>query len=206
MYHRSSEGSASAVAVHISYRRTLYRRERHSPPVGLLGGLAIGKERAIGYLCTICCHPQQRAIDAALIEHELPYRAIAHAYQVSNAGLYRHRVCHLRAKREEAKMLDAEALARRMEQLDRHVDDVLEKAGPDHRLRLLAVGEGRRNVDSLMRLIVLHAAEQQQEQYTVATEGYEPPVCSDDPATIRTVLKMLIESGAAGGGAPRTQR
>jgi len=54
----------------------------------------------MGRLCTIRCHPQRRAIDAALIEPELPYRAIAHAYQVSNAGLYRHRVYHLRARLE----------------------------------------------------------------------------------------------------------
>jgi len=157
-------------------------------------------------LCSVCSHKQHAAIDAALIEHAVPYSGIAVAYGLSETALYHHKVNHLRQRLEEAKMLDVEALARRMEQLDGHVDDVLEKAGTDHRLRLLAVGEGRRNVDSLMRLIVLHAAEQQQEQNTVATEGYESPVCSDDPATIRTVLKMLIESGAAGGGAPRIQR
>jgi hypothetical protein len=151
----------------------------------------------MGRWCTICCHPERRAIDAALIEHELPYRAIAHAYRVSNAGLYRHRVYHLRERLEEAKMLDAQALAARMAHLDGYVDRILESAGRDKRLALMAIAEGRRNVDTLARLLVLHAAQQRDEQCTVAAEGYPPPVWDNHPETIRKVLRMLIESGVA---------
>jgi hypothetical protein len=100
-------------------------------------------------------------------------------------------------------MLDAEALGRRIAQLDGYVDDVLDKAGRDHRVRLLAVVEGSRNVETLAKLSVLHAAEQQAaQQHAVAAEGNEPPVFDDDPDAVRQVLQVLIESGAAGGPVP----
>ncbi len=44
---------------------------------------------------------------------------------------------------------------------------------------------------------MLHAAEQRDEQQSTVAEGYPPPVFSDDPETIRAVLRMLIESRAA---------
>ncbi len=97
-------------------------------------------------------------------------------------------------------MLDAQALARRMAHLDAHVDDVLVEAGHDRRLTLLAVAEGRRNVDTLMRLIVLHTAEQQNEQRTVSADSASSRpliVFPNSPDALRRVLQKLIESGAA---------
>ncbi len=87
-----------------------------------------------------------------------------------------------------------------MAQLDRHVDRVLRRseATKDDRLGLLAVAEGRRNVDTLMRLLVVHAAEQTDAQRRVVAKGGFPPTVFDDhPEAIRDVLRMLVESGAA---------
>ncbi len=156
----------------------------------------------MGRVCSLCRRSDRTEIDDALLAGAAPLWRIAAAYDTSESALRRHEKRCLRERLEAAKMLDAEALARRMAQLDNHVDAVLEAAGRDRRLALLAVAEGRRNVDTLMRLLVVHAAERRNAQSTVTAEGYSAPVFNDDPETIRTVLKMLIESGAAALPAP----
>jgi len=106
-------------------------------------------------LCTVCSHPQRVAIDAALVAHRHSYRKIAIEFGLVEASVYRHAMGHLPQALEEAKVkLDAESLARRIGALNGYVSRVLkrgEKAGDD-KLVLLAVGEGRRNIDSMAKL------------------------------------------------------
>ncbi len=146
-------------------------------------------------LCTICSHRRHTAIDAALVEHTTSYRRIADQFGVAESSLVRHEAnclgATLQRSREARQMLDAERLAERMAQLSEHVDLVLAKAGRDHRVRLLAVDTGRKLIETWAKLAILHAAEQR----TVVAND-EPHVWDDDPNTIRTVLKMLVESGA----------
>ncbi len=153
----------------------------------------------MGRLCSVCIHRRRREIDAALIEHAVSYRSIALGFGLTEFAVKRHERAHLRERLEEAKMLDAQALAARMAELDGYVDRVLTRgeAAADDRVVLLGVAEARRNADSLMRLIVLRSAEQQQERRTVAANGYPPPEWDNSPETLRTVLKYLIEAGAA---------
>lgn len=97
-------------------------------------------------------------------------------------------------------MLDAQSLAARMAELEGHVDDVLasSKRAQDDRTRLMAVGEGRRNVESLLRLAVLAHAEQQQAAGQDAwLDGPGHPGEPLTPVEIGEVLRELIRGGAA---------
>jgi hypothetical protein len=47
-------------------------------------------------LCTVCKHPQRRAIDAALLLHAAGYQAIAGHFGLVKSSLQRHEAVHLR--------------------------------------------------------------------------------------------------------------
>jgi hypothetical protein len=136
-----------------------------------------------------------------LLERAVGVRVIAAQFGLAASSVQRHETnclgATLQRSREARDMLNAERLAERMQELDSHVDDVLKRTGRDHRVRMLAVDTGRRNVETLAKLALLHAAQQRiAEQRAVAADS-APVVFDDDPETIRTVLKMLVESGAA---------
>ncbi len=163
-------------------------------------------------LCTICIHPERDAIEAELLTHQYSYRNIADHYAVEYSPLYRHEHVHLhsslRQSREVRAMLGAEALAAKMAALDEDAHTLREWGHEAHDPRTLAMGiaQGRNNVETLMRLIVLHAAERQQEaqeevqvvpaQLQEATVEQARAVMGE-PERLRTVLRMLMESGAA---------
>jgi hypothetical protein len=65
----------------------------------------------LGRLCSVCTHPQRREIDAALIERAVSYHSVALGFGLNEFAVKRHQQSHLRARLEEAKMLDAQALA-----------------------------------------------------------------------------------------------
>jgi hypothetical protein len=69
-------------------------------------------------LCSICTHRSVDAINAAIIEHEHGYRAIARQYHVSRASLQRHALSHLREtiqySKELTQMLSAKSLLARL--------------------------------------------------------------------------------------------
>jgi len=108
-------------------------------------------------LCSVCSHPQRRAIDAALIEHPVGLRRIAAAFGLSVSAIRRHQNEHLRARLEGRRECSTHRhSAARMAALDGHVNRVLGETRRDHRLVLLGVTEGRRTMDTLMRLLLIH--------------------------------------------------
>lgn len=148
-------------------------------------------------LCTVCTHPERQAIDAALVEHRVGYRRVAVRYGLAPTSVRRHQTTHLSAKLQEAKMLDAEALAARMAQLEGHVDDVLanSKRAHDDRMRLMAVAQGRNNVETLARLAVLRAAELQADQASVQEDARTVVAIPGDAPSIRDRIRIILESG-----------
>jgi len=49
----------------------------------------------MGRTCTVCQHPERKALDAALVAVESPYRDIARRYGLSKDALLRHKADHL---------------------------------------------------------------------------------------------------------------
>lgn len=49
----------------------------------------------MGRVCTVCQHPERKALDAALVAVESPYRDIARRYGLSKDALLRHKADHL---------------------------------------------------------------------------------------------------------------
>jgi hypothetical protein len=112
----------------------------------------------MGRYCLACFHPNRAAIDAALVEHATGYARLAARFGLSYGGIRRHERAHLahafRDAEELHAMIDTEALVAKLEELDSAVRRVLHRgeSGGDDRLVLLAVKEGRSNVDTLARL------------------------------------------------------
>ncbi len=120
----------------------------------------------MGMPCSICLSPFARDIDAALLDFHQSYSAIALRYRVGRQALYRHRHAHLARQLRQAKELQmlasTESLIAELNRLQAYVNDVLErgKQTGDDRLILLAVKEGRGDVESLAKLGPLSDFEQ----------------------------------------------
>lgn len=112
-------------------------------------------------LCSVCAHPARTQIDEDLLAHQVSYRVIAHRYGVHWDALQRHEHTHLgqsfRQSQEAQALMQTERLISRLMDLEAAVDRVLERSEQlgDDRLALLAVKEGRANVDVLARIGVM---------------------------------------------------
>lgn len=111
--------------------------------------------------CRACFHPDRAAIDAALVEHAAGYARLAARFGLSYGGIRRHERDHLARGFQDAQelhaMIDTEALVAKLEELDGAVHRVLSRgeSSGDDRLVLLAVKEGRGNVETLARIGVV---------------------------------------------------
>lgn len=120
----------------------------------------------MGRLCTVCTHPECLDIDEALLEHATGYRDIGRRFGVEWHSLIRHEHNHLRSSlrqsQEVQSMASVEHLTARMAELEAYVTGVLERNAEDgdDRVVLLAVREGRGNVEVLAKLGPLGAVEQ----------------------------------------------
>ncbi len=119
----------------------------------------------MGRYCIACFHPERAAIDAALVEHTAGYARLAARYGPSYGGIRRHERDHLahafRDAQELHAMVNTETLVAKLEDLEGAVRRVLQRgeSGGDDRLVLLAVKEGRANVETLARLGALSEVE-----------------------------------------------
>ena len=105
--------------------------------------------------CTICTHPQRKAIDAALATGT-PYRQIATRYETSVAALRRHKAGHLgpqlvkAGERAAEKRVEkhAESLVARIDRLVTDAEAILAaaKKGNQSRLALFAIRELRESL------------------------------------------------------------
>lgn len=112
---------------------------------------------AVPRRCTVCVHPERRAIDASLVAGE-PYRVIAKRHGVSHDAVNRHRLRHLPAAMVQAnaaaEAADANDLLTKCAVLEadaRRIGGAAESAG-DLRTALAAVRELVRMVELLARL------------------------------------------------------
>ena len=110
--------------------------------------------------CSVCLSPHAQEINDALLTPHQSYSAIAVRFGVGRQALFRHRHTHLARELREARemhhMLTIEALTARVQELEDDVDWArdLAKAGQDVRAVLLAVQQGRGNVELLAKLLV----------------------------------------------------
>jgi len=110
--------------------------------------------------CTVCSHPQRDAIDKALASGE-SFRGLSAKYRVSEDALGRHKEHHLPATLAQAtqaqEVARADNLIDEMRNLQQITMGILSRAGMagDHRVALQAVGEARRNLELLGKLLCL---------------------------------------------------
>jgi hypothetical protein len=115
----------------------------------------------MGRLCTICCHPRRTEIDAAVLAHLSGFRPIAARFQVDPVSLRRHTHNHLAAQVQQAAearaLASTESLIAELNTLHAHARSVLVRAeqARDDKLILLALREGRADVEALARLAPL---------------------------------------------------
>jgi hypothetical protein len=108
--------------------------------------------------CTVCCHPERGAIDAALVSGGEPFRTIADQWSVSKTALIRHKADHLpphlATAREAAEVLRADSLLDQVRALQGRTLAILQKAegAGDLRTATVAIGQARQNLDLLGRL------------------------------------------------------
>ena len=108
--------------------------------------------------CTICDHEQREAIDQELVRGA-SLRDIAGRYRVSKSALERHKANHLPATLAKAKQAQevarADSLINEMRELQQITMRILDEAGKsgDHLVALRAVGEARRNLELLGKLL-----------------------------------------------------
>jgi transposase-like protein len=108
--------------------------------------------------CTVCAHPQVGEINAALFNPRLSLRRIAKRYGVHDSSLFRHNAnCVaglVRQHKELRAMLSSEELAARLLERDAAVERVLKRGelAGDDRLVLMAVREGRGNIEVYSRI------------------------------------------------------
>ena len=116
--------------------------------------------------CLVCWSPERTTIDQALLEHARGYRHIAARFHISSGSLRRHErhhLAHALSHTKEARiMMDSEALVAKLLELDAAVRRVLARgeASGDDRLVLMAVREGRGDVETLARLGALNDIEE----------------------------------------------
>jgi hypothetical protein len=108
--------------------------------------------------CTVCCHPERAAIDAALVSSGEPLRTIADQWSVSKTALIRHKTDHLPAHlataHEAAEVVRADSLLDQVRALQAKTLAILQKAegAGDLRTATAAIGQARQNLDLLGRL------------------------------------------------------
>lgn len=108
-----------------------------------------------GSRCTVCDHPERKAIETALAAS--PERSIAKQWSLSDSTVHRHKVKHLRPAVAKAiatrTALHAEALAQRLLDLLETVDDAVSKAKDANDLKTLSslVRESRELVVTIGR-------------------------------------------------------
>lgn len=108
--------------------------------------------------CTACQSERRQELDLALLAHSASYRRIAAQFGLSEASLRRHEQTHLRQAMEQSKewrmLANSESLIAEMNRLHEYVDGVLQRGvtNNDDRLILMAVREGRANVDSVAKI------------------------------------------------------
>jgi len=112
-------------------------------------------------LCTVCGHEQRHEIDRELLAHRVAMSVIGRKYGLSDDALtnhlHRHIAARLHADKEAADLLDTQSLVAEIRDLHAHTRGQMEAAeeSGDGRLVLLAVREGRANVDQLSKLSIL---------------------------------------------------
>jgi hypothetical protein len=122
----------------------------------------------MGRLCTVCCLPPEKrqAVDAALLVHQVSYRAIASTFEVSELALQRHEQTHLRHSIQESRalseMLSAENLLAKLGELDRETREMLTEARTQGKIQtaLSAVRESRGNIEAFARIGPMSEVEQ----------------------------------------------
>jgi hypothetical protein len=152
----------------------------------------------MGRFCTACFHPDRASIDAALLRHVASYRTIAVQFGLSDTALKRHERTHLHHSFQQAKdaalLGDTASLMAALNRLNAHTQDVLNGAtdSGDPKLRLAAIEQGRRLVETASKLTDvrefeerLHAVEQRGTQHATATPDTRPPAPADEPASAR---------------------
>jgi hypothetical protein len=86
----------------------------------------------MGRNCTICCHAQQKQIDALLLVRSHGYRVVAKRFGLHPAAMYRHLRSHLPRYLLQAKqatdVLDATRLVQRLQSLHAETSEILKEA------------------------------------------------------------------------------
>lgn len=106
-------------------------------------------------VCSICKHPDLRAIDEALVTGRGSFRGIARQYRVSPDAVERHRRQHLAAHLVQAQqaqeVTSASSLLEQMMDLQRRTLEIL--AAPENqRVAVAAIAQARGNVQLLAEL------------------------------------------------------
>lgn len=108
-------------------------------------------------VCSICQHPDRDAIDRRLVEGAT-YRDIAGQFRLSKSAVERHRESHLPAKlvraQEVRELTEADALLRRMLQLEQRARQILDQAqaSGDLRSALSGIREARNTLELLAKI------------------------------------------------------
>lgn len=111
--------------------------------------------------CRCCTHPQRAEIDRAILDG-VPNTRIGATYGMDESSVRWHVEHHLSQQLREARMWSTEQLAQKLEDLDRHAQEVLDaaKQSGDHRLRLAGIEVAGRNIERIFRLAVGHDLEE----------------------------------------------
>src|SRR5215510_7744104 len=93
--------------------------------------------------CSICGHVSRDEIEAALLEGR-PFRELAERFATSSAALFRHKEGHipdrLAKAQREAETLKADSLVEQMEELQKKVRQIIQKAEADDDFRTALAG------------------------------------------------------------------
>ena len=139
--------------------------------------------------CVACSHPDQAAIDQAIVSGE-PFRRIGTRFEISEASVRRHKRDHLPVAVSKAHEVEEEVrcddLLDQVRSLHRKTLAILTKAedADDGRVALGAIREARSTLELLAKMLGLMSVRHEIEQnvnwrFTIG-RGY------DDPATERT--------------------
>src|SRR3954467_10014008 len=151
--------------------------------------------------CTICRHPEQPAIDGALIESE-PLRNIAERFGTTATTLYRHRQ-HLPSQLIKAKQAqeigDATSLLRRIESLIRRLDSLSQQAEED-RAWAQAIA-AIREIRSCLTLLAQLSGELQAQNSTninvsIVSERIQASVLAASADDFAAFCKALLEKAS----------
>mgnify|MGYP007124176076 FL=1 len=120
--------------------------------------------------CTICGHAQKEAINKALLSGQSE-RAIAGQFRVSKSAAARHRA-HIAEEVAQSKQLSVERLLNDLDGLQRRAEQQLTRAEKTHDLRgaLLAIGEGRRLLETALKLLMAGDVAERVERLEKAVE------------------------------------